>query len=66
MAKENHFRVNYGKELERPKHLMEQLENDEQQIDGTSFFEMKYFLTGKQVQDSIQEKEQEIQLWKKL
>ena len=50
LAKENHFRVNYGKELGRPKHLMEQVE-DEQQIDGTSFFEMKYFLTGKQVQD---------------
>ena len=60
MAKENHFRVNYGKELEKPKHLMEQVDNDEEQIDGTSFFEMKYFLTGKQVQDSIQEKEQEI------
>ena len=56
-VKERHFRVNYQKELAKPKLMMKKVEAEGHYSDGTTYFETKFYLTEKQRQDKTLEKD---------
>jgi hypothetical protein len=44
-VKAEHFRINYSNELQKSKELFKSVKFDKKNLDGTSYFELKYFLT---------------------
>lgn len=47
--KDKCFRSHFEKELEKPRRMMQKVYGkDQPKIDGTNYYEMKYFLTDKQ------------------
>ena len=43
--KQQHFKKNYSKELNKTKNLMNEVEYQNQELNSGSYFELKYFLT---------------------
>jgi hypothetical protein len=45
-VKKDHFKINYNRELQRPKHMMQTIISKKlDRVDSNAFFELKYFLT---------------------
>ena len=61
------FRENYSKELQRPKSLLKEVDNEIEKVeeieikdvDGTTFFETKYFMNEKMIEEYEKEKDPE-------
>jgi len=53
--KHEHFKLNYERELMKPAKYMEEIEFRDKNVDGTKFFELKYFLTNDQIEAKLKE-----------